>query len=282
MKIYNIEEHLACQCYDNRERPLVEVRHFKRGETGVTFFSSNEFIFMLEGKMAAKLRDNPGGELRKGQFAFFPASDELRYKAFAKSTVLVLRLTASIRLCHTFSIEQLFKYMDTTEKPKDIFAMEINPRLQHFADGLVNTWEDGLRCRYFLQAEISKLLTMIRAYYPKEDLCRFFYPVLSPDTAFSEFVRMHHLKYRTVNELAAAYNMTAQQFSRRFTGIFGEAPYEWMQREKARLIYGEICMSDRSFKDIADEYGFDIQTHFNRFCKKELGRTPGEIRKKRS
>jgi AraC-like DNA-binding protein len=105
--------------------------------------------------------------------------------------------------------------------------------------------------------------------------------VLNSDIAFAEFIRINHLKYPTVNDLAQAMNMTAQQFSKRFNHVFGQAPYKWMQLEKARLIYGEICRNNKSFKEIATSYGFNIPANFNRFCKTSFGVSPGEIRKKR-
>jgi len=75
--------------------------------------------------------------------------------------------------------------------------------------------------------------------------------------------------------------MTPQQFTRRFNTIFGQTPYEWMQKEKAKLIYGEICCTNKSLKEIADEYGFTDKANFNRFCKTFYERTPGDIRKNR-
>ena len=280
MIFYNIEEDLSCYCYDNSDKPIIEVRKIESGESDEITFSANEIIFIISGKIYFTLRDCPDSKLQKGQLVFMSTGDLLRYKAVTNCKLLILRLTGSINLCHMYSIEKLFNEMKTDESPKRPFALDINARLQHFVDSLVETWEDGLKCRYYFLAEITKALTMLRAYYPKEELYRFFYPVLSPDTAFSEYVRMHHLKYRTVKELADSMNMSPQQFSRRFTNIFKHPPYEWMQQERARLIYGEICTSDKPFKKIADDFGFTVHANFIRFCRTAFGTIPSEIRKK--
>jgi AraC-like DNA-binding protein len=90
---------------------------------------------------------------------------------------------------------------------------------------------------------------------------------------------MNWLKHGNVTKLAEAMNMTAQQFTKRFNCVFGETPYRWMQQEKARLIYGEICQNSKPLKEIAWDYGFTAYTHFSRFCRTSFNMNPVEIRK---
>ena len=281
MKIYNVEEHLSCFCYDSKEVATVEVRRIMRMETDEIPLLHNEIVFILKGKLRMTLSDSLGADVSKGQFIFLPAGYKLLYKAFAKSLILIVRLKESINLCHAYSLDLLNNKIKRPEKMESLAVLDINSRLQHFADGLVKTWDDGLKCLFYLRSKINEALTMIRVYYPEEQLSRFFYFVLNSDTAFAEFVRMNHLKYNTVNELALAMEMTSQQFSKRFYNVFGQAPYKWMLVEKARLIYGDICRSHKSFKEIATDYGFTIPSNFNRFCKTSFGLNPGEIRRSR-
>jgi AraC-like DNA-binding protein len=128
-----------------------------------------------------------------------------------------------------------------------------------------------------MQLEISRMLYLIHAYYPYEECIKFFSPVATQDVGFSEFVRLNHTKYRTVGEMAAAYNMSVQQFANHFRKVFGEAPREWLQREKAHTIYRDICRSDKSLKEIALEYDF-LQSNFIRYCRTKFGASPGSIR----
>ena len=281
METYNLVKHASCFCYDGKETPQAEVVKFENMETTERSLSNNKMIFVLKGNVIITLRDNPGGEFRKGEFTFIPAGDQMQCKATAKSTILVLHLIDSIYMCHGISIEQLYYRMNEMEKPEKLVPLQIDIRLLQVAQGMVNAWEDGLRCRIFLQAGIAQLLAMLPAYYSKEELCRFFYPILSPNTAFSEYVRKNWLKCRTVNELSRRINMSPQQFSRRFNTVFKQNPLEWMQKEKARLIYEEIRRRNKPLKEIASDYGFTNQANFNRFCKIFFKMNPGEIRKRR-
>jgi AraC-like DNA-binding protein len=282
MEIYNVEEHLSCYCYEGGDNPLIEVRKIKRMETGETLLSRNEIVLVISGKIRINIIDNLSGELSKGQFVFLPSGFNVFFKAIAKSQIMIFRLDESIHLCYSYSLEQLYNRVKNIEKPQTLSILEFNIRIWDFANNLVNTWEDGLRCRLYLLAKINELLLLMRAYYPEEQLGQFFYFILSSDTAFSEFVRMSYLQYPTVNKLAEALNMSSQQFTRRFNNVFGQAPYGWMQREKARLIYGEICRSDKPIKEIAAKFGFLVPANFNRFCKMAFGMNPGAIRKKRT
>ena len=281
MKIYNTEEHRLCYCYDKDEKPMIEVRKIKNMAMGELTFSCNEIAFIIEGKLSLSLRNNPGEEVHRGQIIFLPAGDKLHYRALTKVRLLIFRLKSNIHMCNSFSLERLYDIMGGQKKPESFTPLEMNVRMQHFVQGVIDTLEDGLQCRIYFQSNITTLLIMLRIYYSSEQLCRFFSPILSRDTMFSEQVRANYLKCHTVNSLAATMNMTSQQFARRFKIVFGQPPHEWMQQEKARLIYGEICKGNKPFKEIAHSYGFTAQANFNRFCQTAFAMSPGEIRKKK-
>jgi AraC-like DNA-binding protein len=281
MKTYIKEEHDVCYCYDNEENPFVKLMVIKRGEMNRITLPTNEIVFIMEGKIDISCGNYSDREYGKGTLLFLPAGEQLSYQANATSIVLILRLTDNIYLCHNYSIKQLYYRMKEEVKPESLSPLEINARLWHFAEGLIATWKDGLRCKLYLRSEISKLLTMLPVYYSKDELSLFFYPILSPDTTFSEFVRTNWLKYHSIHEFSSALNITTQQFTRRFHSVFGRAPYEWMQQQKARLIYWEIYRTNKPLKEIAADFGFTDPSNFNRFCKSFYETTPGRIRKKR-
>ena len=281
MKIINKEEHLSCYCYGNDANPLIEVRRIIQTDTKDISLTFSEIVFVLKGKLHFKAHNNLNVDVSAGRLIFLPANHKVRCKSFAGSTVLILRLKDDLLLCHAYNLNRLNNNIGKIKKPATFETLAINTRLKYFAKGLVDIQDDGLKCRLYLKAKISEALIMLRAYYSEEQLFKFFYYYFTPGIAFAEFVQANHLKYPSVNEFANALNMTTQQFSRRFNSIFGEAPYGWMQREKAQLIYGEICRGNKSLTEIAEEYGFPILSNFNRFCKMAFGMNPREIRKTR-
>lgn len=97
---------------------------------------------------------------------------------------------------------------------------------------------------------------------------------------FSEQVREKAHKYATVAALANAMNMTPKLFSRKFMKVFGEPPTDWIRREKALCVYSDLYAGRQPISLIADKYNFSSQSHLNKFCKREFGKNPREIRKR--
>jgi len=96
--------------------------------------------------------------------------------------------------------------------------------------------------------------------------------------AFQEYVRANHSKYNSVAEFAEAMSMTPKNFSVKFVKVFGETPQHWMTKEKAKLVYTELSSGNKSIIQIADEQGFSSQQHLYKFCQREFGKNPKEIR----
>lgn len=280
MEISNLKEHQGCPCYGMGENLLVELLELSRGSKFETSIPHNSIVFMLKGKIRYALNGYPPLDISRGSFVFMPSNRQLHYTARQNSLMLIVKLTESLRLCSSFGIEQLYNKMKSKEAPRAILPLAINARLRHFANGLRDTYRDGIMCRYLFEAKIKELLILLWGYYSDEQLYGFFLPVLSPDTEFSEFVRKNHLIYKTVNDMAAAMNFSTAQFTRKFNSIFLQNPGEWMQLEKAKAIHDDICNLNKTLKEIARDHGFAAPTHLNRFCKRTFNMTPGEIRKK--
>jgi len=281
MKIYNVEEHLSCFCYTKDDKPLVEVHRFDQIESDEITLLYNEIVFILKGSAQYSMHNKFSITVNNGRLIFLPANCKIHFQASPGTEMLVIRIKESVMLCNAYNLNRLKNYSKTIDKPVAFETLKINPRLLHFATGLLDTYVDGLKCHFYFKEKLSEALVLLRAYYAEEQLFRFFYYYFTPDAAFAEFIHANHSKYQTVNEFAKALNITPQQFSRRFNVVFGEAPYGWMQRKKAQLIYGEICRTNRTFKEIADEYGFQVQSNFNRFCKSAFKMAPKEIRKQK-
>ena len=277
-----MEGHSDCSCYGKDEKdqsPVIEIKVIKNQETGEMIFSGNEILLILDGRFRFTRYNSPGEDFRKGQMVCLPAGDKLHYRSLTKSRLLILRIEDVLDLCSSFSLERLRAVKAGIDRPNGLIPLELNIPLRHFILGIVHTLDSGLKCKMYFRNGINVLLMMLHTYYTPHQLCLFFYLILNTDTLFLEQVRKHHLKCHTVNDLAAALQMSTRQLSRRFTSVFGQTPYEWMQQEKARLIYAEIATSNKPFKEIAKSYGFTLQANFNRFCHTTFAMNPRDIRK---
>jgi AraC-like DNA-binding protein len=210
-----------------------------------------------------------------------PAGSHLQCKAQDDSTFIIIRLHNIKQLCDCFSFDRLLR-----EEVKDFipefYYLDINERVKSFLTFLDTCMIDGLKCTYYFELKSKEFYFLLRAYYTRKDLFAFFYPLLSYDISFSELIIKNHCKAKTVQELADLVHYSLSGFQKRFKKVFGISAYHWMKEERSKLIYHQINSTEKSFKEISDEYGFSSPSHFNDFCKANFGDTPGKIRRQKT
>ena len=286
MDILYKAEHLACPYYEQGERPVIEVAKMVIGEKKKLSVANNEIVCMIEGRMRFYFLEIRTYEAVKGEILFLPVGGNYSYEALTECMVVIFRVHKPIQFCENYSIEKLYgnnKFIspedfDTLPQTVPAGILEINSRVWYFLDGVIDCITDGLKCRCWFDLKVKELFALFRVYYTKEALSCFFNTILSGDTAFSEYVRLNWRLYHSIDKLAESMNLTRKQFTKRFEKIFGELPNRWMIERKAQAVHKEITSTKKSFKQIAMENGFNSDTVFIRFCKKELGKTPTELR----
>lgn len=280
MEILNKAKLQNCFHYESEMPSTVEIREFEQGHIEEIIVRKNGIAFMMKGEVRFTFRDHPETTHRKGEFIFIPVGGIFRYTALKDTLIVIIRLNEEVNLCEGCHIEELFKQGNAlpVSSNRKICALKMNSPLWHFLIGLHKTVQGGLNCRYYFDIKTKELFILLKAYYPLEELREFFALILSPDTAFSEYVRANYHKYKTAKELAEAMNMEPKLFSKKFIKIFGEPPVNWMGKEKAQRIYAELYFGRKPIVQIADEYRFSSQSHLNKFCKRVFMKNPREIR----
>lgn len=286
MGIIDINDHTQCFHYDRSEKPLIQVVKLVKGAKKKLTPTSNEIVFIIEGRVKYLFRELPTVNAIKGQIIFRPAGVGYGYETQTRVVAVILRVIDPIMLCPNFQIEKLYgmKAMEPagesgpSEEREHIGLLEINSRLWYFITGVMDCVADGLHCRCWAEMKIKEFFYLLRVYYPKDQLRDFFTLILSEDTSFSEYVRGNWLRLYSVQQMATSLHMTRKQFTLRFIKIFGENPSQWMTRHRARKVYAEIASTNSPLKHIAQENAFSDDSQLTRFCKKQFGKTPSEIR----
>lgn len=281
MDVLNKADMLNCFYHEGETRATVEIRCLEQGYEEEITFRKSEIVFIIEGELRFLFRDHDERKLREGEFVFLPARGEFRYTIVKKTRAVIFRLNGSVKLCDGYRIEELYVQSGEQQKytRREVYPLEVNYPLRLFLKGLSEAVSGGLSCRNYFDIKTKELFVLLKVYYSHEALRSFFSLILSPDTAFSEYVRANHYKYKTAKELAEAMNITPKLFSKKFMRIFGEPAQEWMIREKAHRIYSDLHTGDEPIALVADKFWFSSQSHLNKFCKREFGKTPGEIRR---
>ncbi|MDR2064876.1 MAG: helix-turn-helix transcriptional regulator [Prevotellaceae bacterium] len=276
-QLQNASEHLNCYLYDNNKDPIIQHFNFEKNELFITAGTYNQIIFLLKGNVTFSYGKHLNIDLNEGSFLLLPHGFKSAIKMKDDSTIVTVNLL-KINFCNHFSLEMLYKLNKDIKMDISPYPLKINSVIRDFLNNLVYTMSDGLKCAYLHELKQKELLYYMRAYYPKKDLFSFFVPILSDDIVFSELIYKNLDKVKTITELADIVNYSVSGFKKRFVKVFGVSPYHWILKEKAKKIYYEINCSQKSFKEISIEFDFSSSAHFDKFCKKEFGMSPGVIR----
>lgn len=279
MKLLYPEEHLSCFLYNVGENSLIKLDNYEANSSIKVCPDQNMVLFMMEGAMRFSYGEHLDVLAKKDDIFIYPAKQKGKVTFDADTVVLSFRLNVNLSFCEHFSFEMLLR-----EKKRDAFGklhfLTVNEVVKAYLESLLGYLKDGLRCSHFLEMKIKEFLFILRAYYPKEELTLFLDPMMNSDLDFStKFFRVS-AKTSSVEELAQMMDYSLSGFEKRFKKAFGVPVYQWIQREKAKNIYHEINCTEKTFSKIGEEYGFSSPSHFNDFCKRAFGHTPGALRKK--
>lgn len=297
MELLYKSEHLTCVNYDKSDTSVIEVVKIVKGRRLELSVTGNEIVFIIKGHIRYYFNDLTTYDAVMGDIIFRPTGANYSYEGLIDTMIVIFRIQKTISLCENFSIERLYgidrieadsvkdRVLQMEEKESTmnhVGILKMNSRVWYFINSVIDCYTDGIKCRCWFDLKIKEFLILLRAYYPKEELRKFFYVILSADTAFSEYVRLNWLKYRSMQKMADSLNMTRKQFTTRFVRVFGKIPREWVTEQRRRIAYREIRVANKPFKQIVDLCGFNTDAELIRFCKKQFGQTPSELRKYRA
>lgn len=281
MTLQCVNEHLECSLYATRETSLFFMREIPTGETISRIYPDYTLlVFPFSGFVEVDYGVDGKLYLKAGNFFLLPKNDDVKITAIGSdASVLLCKFTRDINLCSMYSLKQLEKFLPQ-DSVHNYCCLPFDERIKAFVDLMVMSLSDGLNCAHYHQIKRDELFIYLRAGYTKEDLARFFNPVIGRDIDFKDFVLTHYKYIYDVKEFAEKANMSLSTFNRRFKESFNNTALKWLLARKSENILNDILKSDLSFAEISDKYRFSSPSYFVAFCKKHYGKTAAELRKK--
>jgi len=163
------------------------------------------------------------------------------------------------------------------KEEKDHVVLQANELIVSFAGLMEEYIQKGVKSDLLFDIKRQEFFLLFFATYSRQELASFFYPLIGEDVQFKEFVVSNYIKAKNVQQLAQMANYSTSGFIKKFMKYFNESPYQWMLRQKAKLILDEICSSQIALKEIAFKYNFSSYQHFMEFCKMQFGVTPSQL-----
>lgn len=280
MSLFYREEHSTCYNYKLQTSASFRVRKVAKSDFHeIIDVDRSVIIFLLKGKALITCNNHKDKIQNSGEMVLFPRNCCCYIKVLEEATIISCSFVQNIDLCSRFSFNHLVEFLPD-KFTYDFKKLPMKERVMQFLSLLKDCLDDGLSCGHFHEMKEKELFLILRAYYSKEELAAFFYPLLGKDMDFKDFVLSNYLLVDDLQAFARLGNLSVDTFKRRFKDVFGETAHKWIIQRKSELIYRDIIMTDKPFADIALEYKMSSQAYLSTFCKQHFGKTPQELRDK--
>lgn len=278
MSLFYKEEHTTCYNYRLPSSANFNILRFAETDIPQTLnVDRSVLIFLLSGEALVTCGNYRDRLHREGEVMLLPRNSCCFVKVRRECVIISCSFVQNIDFCNQFSFHKLAEFI-----PEgfvyDFNLLPIRERIGEFLALLKNCLDDKLSCLHFHELMERELFIFFRAYYTKEELAAFFYPLIGKDVDFKDFVLGNYLHIPNIQEFASQSNMSLTTFKRRFQDAFGQSAHKWIMERKAEWVYKDILLTDKPFPEIGQEYGFQSATYFSEFCKKHFGKSPQELR----
>jgi AraC family transcriptional regulator len=135
----------------------------------------------------------------------------------------------------------------------------------------------GLCSRLYIDSLITTLaIRLLRQYSAKEQLVREYTDGLSKHKLeqVSEYIDEHLMENISLKELAAVVEMSPHYFTSLFKQSTGLSAYQYVIHRRMEQAKQLLCRQSLSIVEVAQEVGFQSQSHFSNVFRKYVGTTP--------
>ena len=278
MGIFYQEEHATCYDYQTPTMSTFRVFRAKIHENQISMgVKESVILFLQSGTISITCDSFQNRIIRAGEMVLLPKNSCFYGKTLEDSVVISCTFLHQVKFCNKYSLRHLSDAIDK-DMVYDFTILPIHERIHEFLDFLLKCMDDGMGCAHFHNWKQQELFILLRAYYQKEDLASFFYPVIGTEPDFKDVIFSHYINISNVNEFAELAHMTPATFNRRFKAAFKQPAHKWFAERKAERILRDIKISDKTFEEISIEQGLSSPAYLTTFCKLHFGKSPSELR----
>lgn len=278
MSIFYDEVHTTCYNHELPANTTFKVLEFDQSnKIQIIEVDRSVIIFLLEGKVQVSCNSYRDKIQQAGQIALAPRNSCCYVKVLERTVIISCSYVQNMSFCDRLSFINLHHFLP--EKFEyEFHLLPITERIKEFVTLARHCLNDNLSCVHLHELLGKEMLIFFRAYYSKEELAAFFYPLLGKEVDFKDFVLSNFLKVKDLTEFSDRAHLSIDTFKRRFKETFGMPAHKWISQRKSEFIYRDLIASDKSFADIAMQYNLSSQAYLSTFCKRFFGKTPQEIR----
>ncbi|WP_148476722.1 helix-turn-helix domain-containing protein [Parabacteroides johnsonii] len=279
MSLFYKEEHTTCYNYRTPSVANFAVLRYAAGEDFVPVsVNRSVIVFLMEGEIQVNSGLDNEFVHKAGTLVLHPRNSGFSFKVLKDCLILSCAYSQCLNLCNRYAFEKLIGYLPDDFQYK-FQILPIKKRMKEFCTLLIHCLDDGLQCSHYHESKENELFLLLRTYYSKEELAMFFYPLLVTDLDFRDFIMDNYTLNTRAASLAEKLNLTLKTFNRRFENTFGTSFHQWVIQQKVEWISRDLTLTEKPIAEIALDYDFSSASYLTSFCKKNIGKTPLQIRK---
>lgn len=235
---------------------------------------SSHIYYMLRGHVVV-VHNNEQHEIFTEQMFLITKNISSHCVAKEDSVLIELPILSSIDLCSAKVLDLLKS--DVKYGVYHFHALCCKPGMMIYFDLLEDILSWSMNCVYLHELKIVEFLLSIKFEYSREEITRFFYPLIKELDGFKVLIRKSVNAATTARDLASISGMPYSNFLHYFKKQFGVSAQEWLHANRVKLIEERLYERGISISDIIREFNFSSAAHFSKFCKENFGHTPTEF-----
>lgn len=242
----------------------------------ISQFSPFSITFVIRGKISYSKDNDSRNAILDDQLAIIIDRPDISISAIEDCEIIICNLVNNLKICPCFVLK--------TDKHEYTFInyrieiIEINSLIRTFLSSMDLYLNVPGDCFNYQEIKRLELLFLLKRLYPQTKFSNLLSTEDLQEVDFKTLIINNYSRVKDVKDLANLTYSSMSTFSRKFKINFGLPFNKWKKKQIANDVYKEIKYTKKSFKNIAAENNFASQAHFNRFCKKHYGNTPGELR----
>lgn len=257
--------------------------YLNKGESIQNLNENHEFqiCFVLKGTLcfSKSQTDSIPQLVTQNEFFFISCFHKCNIRAIDNTQVIIHACNIVAPHFHDRIIDYLGEVSIKDIKPIEV--LPVYPLMHSFLNSLVDYMKIKTEIPDLHQAKEYELFSLFRINYSKIQIASIFRDALSKELQFYVSVMKHYKACRTAKELAIACGYNINIFNQVFKNNFhGSTPYQWLQKQTTCEIEYKLKETNLTIKEIMLEYHFKTFSHFTTYCKRNIGDSPNEIRKK--
>ena len=214
-----------------------------------------------------------------GEIMFVPRMSECSGTALSDVTLLVHKFNNTV--CRSEKCILFYLYSHRRLDSKIYCSKLIAPNsMQTFMDAVSTYITDKTHDADLWKLKHKELIWVFTRYFEAEELRSFFHPMTDEQVPFKNIVLTHYRKANNTEELADLCGYGLHTFRRLFKKEFRITVYQWLIQKRAENIRYRLSQDYIPFADIIDEFNFSTPANLSNFCRKYLGDTPSNLRKR--